>query len=150
MSKKIYIGMAVIILLVAIFFMFRSGNTTGNVIAEPIDSGNSIKILLSNIGGQAQWFNYDNAKYFIVKAKDGSIKTAFDACDICYKSGKGYRQERDDMVCNNCGNHYPISGLGTANLGGGCWPGYLPNKIEGDYLVINKIDLDNGAKRYFG
>jgi len=150
MSKKIYIGIGVIILLVVIFFIFRNGSTTSNVIAESIDSGDLIKIPLSNIGEQAQWFSYDNAKYFVVKAKDGSIKTAFDACDICYRSRKGYRQEGNDMVCNNCGNHYPISGLGTANLGGGCWPGYLRNSIQGDYLIINKIDLDNGAKRYFG
>ena len=51
------------------------------------------------------------------------------------------------MVCNNCGNYYPISGLGTANLaGGGCWPGYLPSKVEGDYIVIQKSDLN--AKKY--
>jgi len=70
-----------------------------------------------------------NVKYFVVEAEDGSVKTAFDACDVCYRSRKGYRQEGDDMICNNCGNHYPISGLGTKNLrGGGCWPGYLPNE----------------------
>jgi uncharacterized membrane protein len=131
--------------------MFRSGNvgTTGNVIVEPIDSGDSIKIPLSMISKDAQWFDYNNARYFVVKAKDGSIKSAFDACDVCYKSKKGYSQDGEDMVCNNCGNHYPISGLGTANLGGGCWPGYLRSSIQGDYLVIPKVDLDQGEQRYF-
>jgi uncharacterized membrane protein len=148
MSKKTYIGIGILILVVIAFFMLRNG-ATGSVIAEPIDSGDSIKIPLSNIGRQAQWFDYNNARYFVVKAKDGTIKSAFDACDVCYKSRKGYSQKGDDMVCNNCGNYYPISGLGTANLGGGCWPGYLKNSIQGDYLVINKADLDEGEQRYF-
>jgi len=54
-----------------------------------------------------------------------------------------------DMVCNNCGNHYKISGLGTANLkGGGCWPGYLPNSVDGNELVIKKSDLEAGRYRF--
>ncbi len=152
MSKKIYIGIGVIILVGIIFFMFRSGNTgsiTGNVIAEPIDEGDVIKIPISQISKNAQWFEYNNAKYFVVKSKKGDIKTAFDACDVCYRSRKGYSQKGGDMVCNNCGNHYPISGLGTTNLRGGCWPGYLPNSIQGDYIVLKKSDLDAGKQRYF-
>ena len=152
MNKKIYIGIGILVLVGIIFFMFGPGNTgsiTGNVIAEPIDEEDAIKIPISQISKNAQWFSYNNTRYFVVKAKDGTIKTAFDACDVCYRSRKGYSQKGDDMFCNNCGNYYPISGLGTRNLGGGCWPGYLPNSIEGDYLVINKADLDTGAKRYF-
>lgn len=77
------------------------------------------------------------------------MKTAFNACDVCYGSKKGYRQEGEDMVCNNCGNHYRISGLGTANLkGGGCWPGYLESSTEGEYLVIAKSSLEGGRYRF--
>jgi len=108
-----------------------------------------VKIPLSQVSETAEWYDYENVRYFVVKGKDGSIKSAFDACDVCYKSRKGYRQKGDDMICNNCGNYYPISGLGTKNLGGGCWPGYLENSIEGDYIVIKKSDLDTGGKRYF-
>ena len=52
------------------------------------------------------------------------------------------------MVCNNCGNHYPISGLGTQNLRGGCWPSYLESSNDGEYLVIPKAALDAGSKRF--
>jgi len=117
-----------------------------------VDSDNFIQIPLLEVTNQARWYEYDLAgekiKFFAVKANDESIKTAFDACDVCYYSGKGYRQEGDYMVCNNCGNRYPIDGLGTENkTPGGCWPGYLPSIIEGDYFLIKEGDLKDNRWR---
>lgn len=120
--------------------------------SKQIDSDNFIEIPLSEVTDQVKWYEYDlgskTIKFFVVKARDGSIKTAFDACDVCYYSGKGYRQEGDYMVCNNCGNRYPISGLGTENkTPGGCWPGYLAHTIEGDYVLIKVKDLADNSWR---
>ena len=96
---------------------------TGNAIAG---NGGSISIPLSEISETAKFYEYNGVKYFVVKASDGTIKTGFDACDVCYGSNKGYRQEGEYMVCNNCGNKYPIIGLATENKNpGGCWPGYF-------------------------
>jgi uncharacterized membrane protein len=151
--KKLLIGvLALVVVVVILFFTFR-GSATGNVVSqEIIDSSDSVKIPLSQLSQKAKWFDYNsdgvNIKYFAVKASDSddSVKTAFDACDVC-GGRKGYRQKGMDMICNNCGNYYPISGLGTRNLrGGGCWPGYLPSRIEGDYLVLKKSDIDTGRK----
>ena len=148
MNKKLMIGVGALVLVAIMYFIF--GGSTGNVVAaEMIDDGNVIKIPLAGIDGTADFFNYDGIEFFVVRAKDGSVKTAFNACDVCYRSKKGYRQEGDDMVCNNCGNHYRISGLGTANLkGGGCWPGYLEASVEGDYMVIAKSSLESGRYRF--
>jgi len=150
MSKYLWIGIGILVLVAIGFFMF--GGSTGNVVANTgkfLDESDVIKIPLSEISREAAFYDYDVIKFFVVKAKDGSVKTAFDACDVCYRSRKGYRQEGDDMICNNCGNYYPISGLGTKNLrGGGCWPGYLPSKVEGDYLVIEKVALESGRYRF--
>ena len=82
-------------------------------------------------------------KYFIVKASDGTIKSAFDACDVCWSFHKGYSQVSTFMRCNNCGNTYPISGLGTQGTGG-CWPSYLPHEVDGDSVMVNKSDLEGG------
>tara|TARA_Y100000310_G_C20472908_1_gene710959 strand:- start:100 stop:537 length:438 start_codon:yes stop_codon:yes gene_type:complete len=142
--NKIWVGVVIVLVLTVGYFMF-SGSTTGNV----VKNGEEISIPLSKISGQASFYEYNNIKYFVIKASDGSIKTAFDACDVCYYSDKGYRQEGNYMVCNNCGNRYPIAGLGTENLrGGGCWPGYLPSVIEGEYLIIKESDLDKGGYRF--
>ena len=151
MKKTILIISIIVLLLAGAFFLFSGkSNITGNVIKN---SDDVITISLSEISETVKWYEYNSngikIKYFAVKAKDGTIKTAFDACDVCYGSKKGYRQEGDVMVCNNCGNRYPISGLGTENLrGGGCWPGYLPSKIEEDNLIIKISDLKKGAYRF--
>jgi len=164
-GKKIIISVGIFVLVVVGFFMM-SGGSTGNVVSAK----GLVKIPLPEISGQAKFYEHEGIKYFVVQASDtqgghenpkegrvplrglqagGSVKTAFDACDVCYKSGKGYRQQGSDMICNNCGNYYPISGLGTENLaGGGCWSGYLPSKVEGEYLVIKETDLNKGAYRF--
>ena len=146
--KKITLIIVGVLILVGLFFVFKG--MTGNAIGSPEDI---ITISVSEITEEAKWYEYDfNGKkisFFAVRASDGSIRTAFDACDVCYGSKKGYSQQGNQMVCNNCGNRYPIDGLGTENLrGGGCWPGYLPSRIEGDSLIILKEDLEAGGYRF--
>lgn len=141
MDKKIMLGIGVVAL-VAMMFFFAPGSATGNVVGN---SGEVIKIPLSEVSSTAKFYNEDGIKFFAVKASNGDIKTAFDACDVC-GGKKGYRQEGGDMVCNNCGRHFKIDQLGEKNInGGGCWPGYLSNTIEGDFIVIKKSDLENGG-----
>ncbi|MBU0661982.1 DUF2318 domain-containing protein [Candidatus Micrarchaeota archaeon] len=142
---------------IAVFLLLLAGCTapSGQVTAQtPQGSGGStaagiIEIPLSEISTQAKWYEYDaggtTVRFFAVKASDGSVKTAFDACDVCYNSKKGYRQSGTDMVCNNCGNKYPIDGLGVANkTPGGCWPSFLPSEISGNSLTIRKTDIEKG------
>ena len=85
--------------------------------------------------------------FFAVKAADGSYKTAFDACDSCYKSKKGYEQQGDKMNCKNCNQKFAIGRLGP-NATGGCNPGYLPSQQTGGSLIIKADDLKGGV-RYF-
>lgn len=85
--------------------------------------------------------------FFAVKSADGSIKTAFDACDACYKSKKGYEQQGDKMNCKNCNQKFAINRLGP-NATGGCNPGYLPHQLNGSNITITVNDLKVGA-RYF-
>lgn len=149
MKKKIlWIGIGIILVLASTFLLVK-GKITGDV----VENSGDIKILLSEISEEAKWYEYDSGgtkiSFFAIKASDGTIRTAFDACDVCYSSNKGYRQEGNYMVCNNCGNRYPISGLGTENLrGGGCWPGYLPSKTDGENLIIKISDLEKGKYRF--
>lgn len=56
-----------------------------------------------------------------VKAPDGTIRTAFNTCQICYSSGRGYYvQDGDVLVCQNCGNRFQTSDVEIAR--GGCNP----------------------------
>ncbi len=148
MKKSYIVGIGLVILLFTVWG-FGLFNITDSATKDIPD----IKIPLSEISEKAKWYEYGSAgitlRFFAVKAADSSIKTGFDACDVCYKKKKGYRQEGIYMVCNNCGNRYPIIGLGTENKNpGGCWPGYLPSKIEGGNLVIKASDLEKGRWRF--
>jgi uncharacterized membrane protein len=147
MNKKILLITGIIILIIISLIIFRDPSTGDAIKDSVIIEEGSIKIPVEDISKNAQFYEYEGKEYFVVKAEDGSIKTAMNACDVCYRKKKGYRQEGRDMVCNNCGKYYAISDLGTKNnISGGCWPGYLPNKIEGSYVVIKKSDIN--AKRY--
>ncbi|PKN16400.1 MAG: DUF2318 domain-containing protein [Deltaproteobacteria bacterium HGW-Deltaproteobacteria-23] len=101
--------------------------------------------------GKARFYKFaDGGKeiaFFAVKAADGSIKTAFDACDACYKSKKGYEQAGDKMNCTNCNQKFAIDRLGP-NATGGCNPGYLPHQLSGNAITVKTSDIKAGA-RYF-
>jgi hypothetical protein len=140
MNKNLFWIAGVVFLGLVLFF---------NITGFSVVSGQDFKVNASLVGTEAEFFESDGIRFFAVRASDGSIRTAFDACDVCYASRKGYRQEGDFMVCNNCGNRYLIDGLGTENtFGGGCWPGYLPSNIAGNSLIIKKSDLENGRYRF--
>lgn len=101
--------------------------------------------------GKAHFYKYEDGgkeiTFFAVKSADGSIKIAFDACDACYKSKKGYEQQGDKMNCKNCNQKFAINRLGP-NATGGCNPGYLPHQLKGSTISISVNDLKGGA-RYF-
>lgn len=44
-----------------------------------------------------------------VKDSGGTVRTAFNTCQVCYSSGKGYyKQKGDKLVCQNCGNAFTM------------------------------------------
>jgi uncharacterized membrane protein len=101
--------------------------------------------------GKARFYKFEDSgkeiAFFVVKAADGSLKTAFDACDACYRDKKGYEQLGDKMNCKNCNQKFAINRLGP-NATGGCNPGFLPHQLKGNTISIQTSDLKAGAK-YF-
>jgi hypothetical protein len=85
-------------------------------------------------------------EFFILKSKDGIVRAAFNACDVCFAAKKGYRQDGDVMVCNNCGRRFPANQINVVQ--GGCNPSPLQRTVEGDSLVIQVEDIVEGL-RYF-
>ena len=114
-------------------------------------TGGIVSIPASKVSDKAKFFKFEDGGkeiiFFAVKATDGSYKTAFDACDSCYKSKKGYEQQGDKMNCKNCNQKFAINRLGP-NATGGCNPGYLPHNLSGGAITIKVNDLISGA-RYF-
>ena len=82
-------------------------------------------------------------KFFTLKSGDGVIRAAVDACDVCYKSGKGYEQDGDVMVCTNCGRRFVSNKINEVK--GGCNPAPLKRTVSGDKLIITMKDLNENS-----
>jgi uncharacterized membrane protein len=73
-----------------------------------------------------------------VKAPDGTIRTAFNTCQVCYSSGRGYYiQQGSVLVCQNCGNRFRMGQV--ESVSGGCnpvpiFPEY--KKVDEDTITI--------------
>jgi hypothetical protein len=85
-------------------------------------------------------------EFFVLKSQDGVVRAAFNACDVCFQSKKGYTQDGDHVVCNNCGRRFPASEINVVH--GGCNPSPLIRVVEGNTLVILVEDIVKG-KGYF-
>lgn len=56
-----------------------------------------------------------------LRAPDGTVRTAFNTCQVCYSSGRGYYvQQGDVLVCQNCRNRFKASQVEI--IKGGCNP----------------------------
>lgn len=105
---------------------------------KALDSGKALFLSMESEGRELY--------YFVLKSRDGEYRAALDACDVCFRTNRGYRQEGDQMVCNNCGQKFACDKIGEVK--GGCNPHPLARRIEGQYLVIGKADIVAG-KDYF-
>lgn len=148
-KHAVWAGIVVVALLVGAVsvFAFSLGkyekvNISGGVATIPV---------AKLADGKVHFYKFEDGgkdiTFFAVKASDGSIKTAFDACDACYKSKKGYEQQGDKMNCKNCNQKFAINRLGP-NATGGCNPGYLQHEQNGNNISISVNSLKDGA-RYF-
>ena len=80
------------------------------------------------------------------KGSDGSVKIALGTCQSCNGSPYAYyTQEENVLICNSCGNAFPIEVLDQP--GGGCHPIMIDSSIISP--VEGGISLDiKGLKEY--
>ena len=82
-------------------------------------------------------------EFFILKSTDGVVRAAFNACDVCFRSKKGYTQDGDVVICNNCDRRFPADEINVVQ--GGCNPSPLNRTTEGDTLIIHVEDILAGS-----
>ena len=100
---------------------------------QRISAGEHLAIPVSEISSTASFFPVEvdgtEMEVLAVRASDGTIRTAFNTCQSCYTSGKGYYvQQGNDLVCQNCGYHFAPDQVEIQ--AGGCnpWPIFAENK----------------------
>ena len=82
-------------------------------------------------------------EFFVLKSSDGILRAAIDSCDVCYRSGLGYYQDGDYMICKNCGQKFASAKINE--IKGGCNPAPLNRSVIGDKLVINMQDINSNS-----
>lgn len=135
--------------LLAVTFAVNPASTSGGKFVEAANG--KISIPIADVSdGKAHYYSYDDdgtqVDYFLLKSKDGQIRAALDACDVCYKSLKGYRQEGDFMVCNNCGQKFRSDQINVVK--GGCNPAPLTREVVNGQVVLLQKELISG-RSYF-
>jgi uncharacterized membrane protein len=156
-TTPILAAIALVIAAAAIYFVIRTSSDKPAATSVTSDAGagavaaDDIKIPLSDLSSKAKFFDYTlsgnkQIRFFALKSSDGVYRAALDACDTCFHAKKGYHQEGDDMVCNNCGLHFHSAQVNEVH--GGCNPVGLPREVEGDHLVIKASDLES-RRQYF-
>jgi uncharacterized membrane protein len=150
--KKLLIVVVLIAIVAVAWITFGGGDDSGMAPADElqVNTNGELELPVAEITKAAQYYSIDangvEVRFFTLRGQDGKVRVAMDACDVCYDRKRGYRQEGNDMVCNNCGNRYDSEGIGTENIKGGCWPSYVPFSVKDGNMLIKSSDVK--AKRY--
>jgi len=120
--KKKLAGFAAAFLLAGAALYAQS---TEQNIRKPVIANQDLVIQVAEITENALFFPVDidgvRMEVLAVKAPDGTIRTAFNTCQVCYASGRGYfAQAGALLICQNCGNRYRMSQI--ERQAGGCNP----------------------------
>lgn len=144
-GKGIFIGISVASLVAAFVAAVLFAGSGG--FKEVYAQEGMVRIPVSEVNdGLAHYYTFNSKKpisFFVLRSSDGVIRAAFDACDVCYREKKGYHQEGDLMICNNCGQRFPS--VKVNEIKGGCNPAPLERVQQGDYLVLKASDIETGG-----
>lgn len=144
-SKKLIVLTSILAVLILGFIGVK---TLGGGNDKSASAGGDLIIPKSDISETAKFYPYKIGKtkmeVVAVKASDGTIRTAFNTCQVCFDSGRGYyKQEGDVLVCQNCGNRFKMDQV--EKIKGGCNPVPImsENKTDdGTNIVIPKAFLE--------
>lgn len=120
-----------------------SGSKNGEIYAKQVVDSD-IVIPISEITETARFYPAKiggiELEVLAVKASDGTTRTAFNTCQVCYSSGRGYYvQEGDALVCQNCRNRFSSEDVEVTR--GGCNPVPITEEyktVSEDSITISK------------
>lgn len=122
-NKHIAIIIGIAVILVAVIFVSRLA--AGGNSDSPAAEGTDVVINKSDVSETVKFYpvkiGNKNMEILAVKASDGTIRTAFNTCQVCNGSPRAYyKQEGDTLVCQNCGNRFSMDMVEQQR--GGCNP----------------------------
>ncbi|MGB4589887.1 MAG: DUF2318 domain-containing protein [Clostridiaceae bacterium] len=161
-STNVVLGIiAILVIGIAILSGMKSNSNnktqvkeSGVAIAATINEKGDAIIPVSEISQTATFYSYDKLdtkiEFLAVKASDGTIRTAFNTCQVCYASGRGYyKQEGDVLKCQNCGNIFKMDQVEIVKGGCNPVPIFEEYKETTDSSIIIKSDNFKEAESIF-
>jgi uncharacterized membrane protein len=123
MSRTKVAGLVTVLLFTGAVLFAQTGSGTGAI--KPAIKDKDLVIPVAEITADATFYPVDidgtRLEVIAVKAPDGTIRTAFNTCQVCYGSGRGfYKQQGTVLICQNCGNRFRMSQVEVRS--GGCNP----------------------------
>ncbi|HEX3018031.1 MAG TPA: DUF2318 domain-containing protein [Caproicibacter sp.] len=161
-KKSLLISIAAIVVIAAGFFVVKdlfpqqqAKNTQAvNQTVNAVQASGDMVIQKSSVTSTPSFYPYEvngtKMEVIAVKASDGSIGTAFNTCQVCYSSGRGYyKLDGNTLVCQNCGNRFTADQVEQQK--GGCNPVGITKeyKTETDQSITLKKSLFEQAKQIF-
>lgn len=151
---KIAIFALPVLIIVIIGVLIFNGRINGASSSAGVVKDSDLVIKIDEVTDKAGFYPVEiegtRLEVMAVRASDGTIRTAFNTCQVCYSSGRGYyRQEGDELVCQNCGNRFGTDEVEV--IRGGCNPFPITDDfktVDDETIVISK-DFLNQARVIF-
>lgn len=127
--------------------------SSNNEAEGTLNEAGDLVINTGDIGDEATFFQVNvkgvDMAVLAVKAEDGTVRTAFDTCQICNGSPYAYfEQKGDKFQCQNCGNVYSRDMIEKER--GGCNPVPImadeKSETENEIIIPAKVLEDNAGR----
>lgn len=136
--NKTTIAAIVLVAVAGILYLMKLPGDTDT--KQEVVKDSDMVISLAEVTQEASFYpaemNGIKLEVLAVKAPDGTVRTAFNTCQVCFSSGRGYYiQEGDELVCQNCGNRFGMDDVEVTR--GGCNP--VP--ISSEYKTVDRENI---------
>jgi uncharacterized membrane protein len=123
-------------------------------VVKPAIADRDLVIQIAEVTENAIFYPVDiegtRLEVLAVKAPDGTIRTAFNTCQVCYGSGRGfYKQQGTVLVCQNCGNRFRMNQVEIRSGGCNPVPIFAANKKVTDTTITISKEYLKEAKSIF-
>ena len=129
-------------------------NKTSGTVNLTADDNGDVTVDTKNIGSTATFYNYDyngtTIKLFAVKASDGTIRMAFNTCQVCNPSPMAYfKQSGKNFICQNCKNSFATDSIGKERGGCNPIPITVDERVDGENTItIKKEFIESHAENF--
>lgn len=130
----------------------ESGSPAGDV--QVIAADQSLVIPVGEVGETAQFYPIDvdgtAMEVLAIRDSGGRIRTAFNTCQSCYTSGRGYYVANGStLICQNCGFQFTADQVETAMGGCNPYPIFPENKAETEESISISYDFLKASAAIF-